>query len=242
MKKLSLLLAGALALVAGGAGGAGAQTGASGRVEMTVHTHSAGTLLFPTDRLSYDVTPGEQFSYSSRLCSGNAPFNDLGLNFIPNYPGVDDDADGTAPVRHRIQGVVTSGGPVYGSMTGTLTTVLCVPGPSANGQVESGNVLVSHFRVAYERRGTNDLYVRGGFQFSPTQSTGTFRDIRGGGTMEGRFTCLGALNNPSAPTCAQLGEYTDFVASTGDPRLPAGQLRPGLFGSFYDPTVGPMAA
>ena len=240
MRKLLLLLAGALALALVNVSPAGAQTAASGEVEMTVHTHSSGTLLFPVDRLAYNITPGETFSYSSRLCSGNAPFNDLGLDFIPNYPGVDDDADGTAPVRHRIHGTVTSGGPAYGTMAGTLTTVLCVPGPSANGQVESGNVLVSNFRVAYQRVGANDLQVRGAFQFSPTESTGTFRDIRGGGTMEGRFTCLGHLNNPSAPSCAQLNEYTDFVASRGDPRLPAGQLQPGLLGDFYDPTVGPV--
>lgn len=241
MRKLSPLLAGALALVLGDAGGAGAQAAASGRVEMTVHTHSSGTLLFPIDRLPYNITPGETFAYSSRLCSGTAPYNDLGLNFIPDYPGVDDDGDGKAAVRHGIRGVVLSGGRDYGRIRGTLTSVLCRPGVSPNGQVESPNSIVSHFDATYERTSANDLYIGGGFRFSPTESTGTFRDIQGGGTIDGRFTCLSHLNNPANPSCGQLGEYTDFVGHRGDPRLGPGLLQPGILGSFYDPTAGPVA-
>ncbi len=91
MRGLSLLAGLTLAVLLIGAGPASAQT--SGEVRMTLHTHSGSGLTFPTDRLSWAVAQGEDFSYSSRLCSGNAPFNDVGLDFIPDYPGIDDDAD-----------------------------------------------------------------------------------------------------------------------------------------------------
>lgn len=241
MRKLYVLLAGLLAVALGPASPAGAQTSASGRIEMTVHTHSSGTLLFGIDRLPYNITPGDTFAYSSRPCSSSAPYNDLGLNFIPDYPGVDDDGDGKAAVRHRIEGAVLAGGRDLGRIRGTLTTVLCRPGNSPNGQVESPNAIVSSFDVSYERTSPNDLYVRGGFRFSPTESTGTFRDIQGGGSVDGRFTCLSHFNNPANPSCEQLGEYTDFVGHRGDPRPGPGLLQPGIVGSFYDPTAGPVA-
>ena len=234
MKKLSsLLLASAIVVPLAHAGPAGAQTGASGQVQMTVHTHSGGTLLFPTQRLPYDFTAGSTFAYSSRLCSGNAPFNDIGLNFTPNYPGVDDNATGAARVRHGVDGTITSRYGDQGTLSGRLRTVLCV---QVNGiWTESPNVLVSYFEGRYILAAENDLHFYGGFQFSPTESTGTFRDIRGGGRMEARFTCLGQAS------CRPGGEFHDFVGSTGNPNLPPGQLQPGLTGSFYDPTVGPIA-
>jgi hypothetical protein len=238
-KPFLLLLALAAPLLA--VGPAGAQTApASGQVQMTAHTHSSGTLLFPVQRLAYQFAPGTTFSYSSRLCSASAPFNDIGLNFVPDYPGVDS-ARGTAAVRHHVEGTIIASNGTTGAVSGRITTVLCVPGPSANGQVESGNAIVSYFWASFQRVSDNDLRITGGFQFSPTESTGTFRDISGGGRIEGRFTCLGRLSDPTAPSCAQLGEYTDFVASTGDPTLPAGRLQPGILGVFYDPTVGPVA-
>lgn len=237
MKKRALMLALTAAIPLGASGVAGAQTssGARGQVLMTVHTHSSGTLLFPVDRLPYNTQTGDTFAYSSRLCSGNAPFNDLGLNFIPNYPGVDDDADGTAPVRHGISGVVTSSAGTRGTIEGTLRTVLCVPGNSPNGQVESGHMIVSHFWASFTRVSENDLIISGGFRISPTESTGTFRDMVGGGQIQGRFTCLSRT-----PTCAQRNEYTDFVGHRGDPNLGPGQLQPGLVGTYYDPTVQPV--
>lgn len=236
MRKLRLLLTVALAapLAMIGPAGAQAQAPATGTVRMTVHTHSGGVLLFPVKRLPFNFTTGDRFGYSSRLCSAPAPFNEIGLNFTPDYPGVDDDADHTAPVRHRVEGTVTVAAGRRGAISGKITTVLCVPGPNGR-NVESPNVLVSNFQAAYTRVSDNDLHIFGGFQFSPTESTGTFKDIRGGGRIEGRFTCLGLTS------CAPLGEFTDFVVSTGDPTLPPGQLRPGLVGSFTDPTVGPLA-
>jgi hypothetical protein len=235
MKKLSsLLLASALLVPLAGAGPAGAQTqSASGQVQMTVHTHSAGVLQFPSQRLPYNFTTGSTFAYSSRICSGNAPFNDIGLNFTPNYPGVDDNAASAARVRHGVDGVITSRSGNQGTLQGRLRTVLCV---QVNGVwTASSHVLVSYFEGQYILAAENDLHVYGGFQFSPTESTGTFRDIQGGGRMEARFTCLGSSS------CVPQGEFTDFVASTGNPNLPAGQLQPGLTGVFYDPTVLPIS-
>ncbi len=228
MKRSWLLLGLALAVSLISASPAAAQQ--SGEIRMTVHTHSNpdpnwSGLMFPTDRLSWAVRQGEDFSYSSRLCEGNAPFNDLGLNFIPDYPGVDDDADHTAKVRHRIQGVVTHAAGDRGAISGKLTTVLCA------GPVPTQHVIVSHYTVQYTRVSNNALLVSGGFEISPTESTGTFRDMRGGGRMEGRFTCL------SAPSCAERGHFSDFVGHSGDPTLGPGRLQPGLVGSYYDPTM-----
>jgi hypothetical protein len=230
MKKLSaLLLASACVLPLAAAGPAGAQTGpVSGQVQMTVHTHSGSGLVATPQRLPYNFVQGSTFTYASRLCSFSAPFNDIGLNFMPNYPGVDDDADGTARVRHVVTGTVTQASGPRGVVQGTIRTILC---QGLNGSVASEHVLVSHFTAQYILQAENDLHLYGGFQFSPTESTGTFRDIQGGGRLEARFTCLGQTS------CAPLGHFTDFVASTGNPALPAGQLQPGMTGSFYDPTV-----
>lgn len=236
MRRLCLLVGLAVALPLVWAGPASAQQ--YGDVRMTIHAHSNDDpnwpdLLFPTDRLSFNFVQGEDFSYSSRTCAGTAPFNDIGLNFIPDYPGVDDD-DGTARVRHNVEGRVIAAGPTTGAIQGKITTVLC-EGPG--GTLESEHSIVSYFWVRYTRAGNNALLVSGGFQISPTESTGTFRDMRGGGRIEGRFTCLANQRNPSQPSCAQLGYFTDFVAHSGNPSLPAGQLQPGVVGRYYDPTV-----
>ena len=228
MKRSWLLLGLALTVTLISAGPAAAEQ--SGQVRMTVHTHSNPDpnwpgLMFPSDRLSWTVEEGEDFSYSSRLCEGNAPFNDVGLDFIPDYPGVDDDADHAAKVRHGIQGTVTTAAGDRGVMEGTLTTVLC------EGTEPSEHSIVSNFTVQYRRISNNALQVWGGFQISPTESTGTFAVMRGGGRMEGRFTCL------SAPSCAERGHFTDFVGHSGDPSLGPGLLQPGLVGRYYDPTV-----
>ena len=233
MRKLCLLVGLGVALPLVWAGPAAAHQ--YGEIRMTIHTHSHDDpdwpgLLFETDRLSYNFVQGENFSYSSRTCAGRAPFNDIGLNFIPNYPGVDDDADGTAKVRHHVEGTVTAVGPTSGVIQGKITTVLC------EGAAETQHSIVSYFWVRYTRAGPDALLVSGAFRISPTESTGTFRDMQGGGRIEGRFTCLGA------PVCAQLGYFTDFVGHTGDPSLPAGQLQPGALGTYYDPTVTTRSA
>jgi hypothetical protein len=228
MRRLFLLLGVALSaslLVAGPASAL-----AFGEIRMTMHTHSdanpnSPNLLFPTDRLSWAVAQGEDFSYSSRTCQGNAPFNDVGLNFIPDYPGIDDDADHTAKVRHRIHGIVTAAFGDRGVISGKTTTVVCA------GTVPSPHSIVTNFTVQYIRSGNNALLVNGGFTISPTESTGTFRDMQGGGRIQGRFTCL------SAPSCAERGFFTDFVGHSGDPSLGPGLIQPGVVGTYFDPTV-----
>lgn len=152
---------------------------------MTVHTHSNidpvwTGLLFPTDRLSFNFAQGEDFTYSSRPCSLPAPFNELGLDFSPNYPGVDDDADGTAAVRHRVEGTVTEVKGDRGTIEGTITSVLCVTEDGK--RVESENVIVTHFVAKYRRASDNELALTGQFRISPTLSTGTFAGLEGHGS------------------------------------------------------------
>ena len=202
-----------------------------GGLHMTVHSHSAGTLLFPTDRLSFNFTEGEEFSYSSRLCSGRAPFNDLGLDFRPDYPGVDDDADGTAAVRHHVTGTITEVDGDRGTLEGTITSVLCENG------VETDSAIVYEYQARYMRVSDDEVRVIGTWDISPTASTGTFADLEGHGSLQGILTCLGSA------TCAELGEFTDFVAARGDTSRAPGEMIPGLVGTFRDPTVGePTAA
>ena len=239
--RLTLLAAGLVAAVLG-AGTAGAvpgdtpAAGASGGFQMTVHSHSNDDpdfpgLLFPTDRLAYEFAEGDDFSYSSRPCGLSAPFNEVGLDFNPDYPGVDDDADGTAAVRHHVEGVVTEVNGRTGTIEGTVTSVLCENG------AETGNVIVTEFVARYHRVSDNELALTGRFEINPTLSTGTFADLEGNGSLRASLVCLGHQRNPSLPSCATLGYFTDFVAFRGDPTAPAGVIDPGLVGSYRDPTV-----
>jgi len=211
--------------------------GAKGGFNLSVHTHSGPGLLFPWDRLSYGFDEGEDFAYSSRPCSGFAPFNEIGLDFRPDYPGVDDD-DGTAPVRHHVQGEITDVKRRKGTLRGTITSVLCVRENGAS--TESEHSIVTRFRAKYRRVSDNEVRISGKFALSPTQSTGTFEDIRGRGSIKGIFTCLGHVRDPSAPTCEDLGYFTDFVGLRGNTSAPPGETVPGLKGSYRDPTVEPL--
>lgn len=246
MKKRYLLLVFALIVAMVGADPAGAQQNdnsrkaeARGGFKMTVHTHSNDDpdyegLLFETDRLSFDFTEGEDFSYSSRTCGGPAAFNDLGLNFTPDYPGVDDDADGTAPVRHRVQGTIAQVNGDRGTIQGTITTVLC---ETVDGQqVETENVIVTHYQARYRRVSDNEVQVTGHFRISPTESTGTFAGLEGHGSIKGVLTCLGHTRR-GEPSCAERGHFTDFVGARGDLSKGPGEITPGLIGGYRDPTV-----
>ena len=51
------------------------------------------------------------------------------------------------------------------------------------------------------------------------------------------LTCLGHVRDASAPTCEDLGHYTDFVGLRGDTAAPVGETTPGLIGHFRDPTI-----
>ena len=219
------------------------RSGVSGGVKISVHTHSNNDpvfpgLLFPTDRLAYDFTQGDNFSYSSRTCAGQAPFNEIGLDFRPDYPGVDD-ATGTAAVRHRAEGTVTSvKNNGRGTIEGTITSVLCV---TENGvRTESDNVIVTEYRAKFRRTSDNEVQLTGRFRISPTRSTGTFADLTGHGSIKAILTCLAHVRDPSAPTCAQRGDFTDFVGLRGDTAAPVGETVPGLIGHFRDPTIQPL--
>lgn len=136
MRRIQLVLAFAVVAVLAAVDPAGAKpkspsgSGASGGFQMTVHTHSSNpeSLLFPdVERLQFDFEEGDTFAYSSRQCDETARFNDVGLDFRPDYPGVDDD-DGTAAVRHQVTGIVTEENDGTGTIEGTITTVLCENG------------------------------------------------------------------------------------------------------------------
>ena len=234
----SLLATTALA-VAGPAAAQDPADALSGNVQMTVHAHSnddpnSASLLFGTDRLAYDFAEGDDFAYSSRPCDASAPFNDIGLDFTPDYPGIDDATD-TASVRHLAEGTVTDVDGDRGTIEGTITSVVCV---TENGMtVESDDAIVTEYRVRYRRTSDNELQLTGTFSISPTRSTGTFEDMTGRGSIRALITCLGAARDPSQPTCAELGYYTDFVALRGDTSAPAGETTPGLVGTFRDPTI-----
>ncbi len=244
-KRSSLLLAAGLAAALLGVSPADAAPkdpatdGAHGGFQMTVHSHSnndpnSRSLLFPTDRLAYEFSEGDDFSYSSRPCAGFAPFNEVGLDFNPDYPGVDDD-DGTAATRHHVEGVVTEVNGQTGTIEGTITSVLC------ENRAETGDVIVTEFVARYHRVSDNELALTGRFEINPTLSTGTFADLEGNGSLRASLVCLAFQRGTSPDTCAELGHFTDFVAFRGDPTAPAGEIDPGLVGSYRDPTVAPAA-
>lgn len=204
-----------------------ADDGASGGFQMTVHTHSnnPSTLLFPdVDPLEFDFAEGSDFAYSSRTCDRPAPFNQVGLDFTPDYPGVDDET-GTAAVRHQVTGTVTAVHGKTGTIEGTITSVLC------EGGEETDNVIVTDFEARYRLASDDELRIAGTYQFSPTESTGTFADLEGQGSIQGSFTCLGPA------VCANVGAFTDFVGARGDLSAGPGEIQPGLVGHFTDPTV-----
>lgn len=221
---------------------ADAQKALSGGVQISVHTHSNNDpvfpgLLFPSDRLAYEFEQGDDFSYSSRTCAGSAPFNEIGLDFRPDYPGVDD-ATGTAAVRHHAEGTITSvkQDGDRGTIEGTITSVMCVTDPTTGARVESGDVLVMDYTAKFRRTSDNEIQLTGRWTFSPTESTGTFEDITGGGSLKAILTCLGHVRNPSALSCEDLGYYTDFVGLRGDTSAPVGETTSGLIGHFRDPS------
>lgn len=198
-------------------------TGAGGKFSLTVHTHSSefrgpggAPTLFETDPLSSPITEGtegEDFSYSSVSCADPAPFNDVALNFNPDYPGIEDPAS----VRHFVEGNVAdvdkSGR--TGAIEGTITTFLCEKG-------EEGDEI----HIAYEGRfvQTSDNEARLAGTFEITGGTGRFADLAGEGRIRGSFTCLPlVLEREGAESCAELGVYSDAVFE--------------LKGTYEDPTA-----
>jgi hypothetical protein len=204
----------------------------SGAVDISVHTHSSPDLLFPSDRLTFDFAEGDDFAYSSRTCADSAPFNEIGLDFTPHYPGIDDET-GVASVRHLAEGTVTevSQDGDRGTIEGTITSIVC------KNEQETGDALVMDYTARFRRTSDNEVQLTGRWRFSPSDSTGTFQDITGGGSLRAQLTCLGHERDPSAPTCEDLGYFTDFVGLRGDTSAPVGETTPGLIGRFRAPTL-----
>jgi len=166
--------------------------GASGGFSLTVHSHSEGDLLFGTDPLPFPIPHGStSFTYSSRACNQSAPFNDVALDFSPDYPGLDD----PAPVRHKVEGSAQDG--KRGTVTGTITTILCESG------AETKNTITTSFTGKLRQASDDQVPVTGTYQI--TGGTGMFQDITGHGSITGQFECLGP------ETCVETGELTDAV-------------------------------
>ncbi len=246
MRKTQILLGALFAAVAlavaAPANAAPKDSALSGGVQISVHTHSNDDpnfpgLLFGSDRLAYEFEQGDDFSYSSRTCAGTAPFNEIGLDFRPDYPGIDDDS-GVAAVRHHAEGTITSvnADGDRGTIEGTITSVVCVTDPTTGARVESGDALVMDYTAKFRRTSDNEIQLSGRWTFSPTESTGTFEDITGGGSLRAILTCLGHVRNPAMDTCEELGYYTDFVGLRGDTTALAGETTPGLIGHYRDPS------
>lgn len=192
--------------------------GASGKFSLTVHTHSSefrgpggAPLLRETDPLSFAIEEGETFSYSSVECENPAPFNDVALDFRPDYPGIED----PAKVRHVVEGTVVEDAGDTGQIEGTITTFLCENG------VE-GDQIVFEFEAEFRRTSNNQVLLSGTFVIEG--GTGRFQDITGEGTFNAELTCLpSVLRNEGVSSCAELGVFSDFVAQ--------------LSGTFADPTT-----
>jgi hypothetical protein len=243
MKQLRLVFGLALAAALISASPASAQTTPSspqsGSFTMSMHTHSDAELRFGSiQQLPYDAVPGSTFLYSSRRCENFAPYNDVGLVMGPDVRGL----QSPLRVRHRVQGVVKTGNSEAGTIEGDAVSVRCLApsptGPDAQGTggPETGDVFRTDlirmsFRVTYARDSQNALRFSG--TFTITGGEGAFAGLGGSGTFEGGFVCLGALR-PGAPqpSCAQRGQYSDFVTLRGDLAAPFGQHDPGVRGTY----------
>ena len=172
------------------------ETATSGAFSLTVHTHSENpeTLLFgeQVDPLPFPVPEGStDFAYSSRFCDLTAPFNDVGLNFNPDYAGIDD----PAAVRHLVEGTTVDGDD--GTVTGTITTVLC------EGGEETASTITTSYTANFTQASADRAQVSGTFQI--TEGTGAFAGLTGSGRITGHFTCL------DPETCAEVGVFEDAV-------------------------------
>ncbi|MDP9069823.1 MAG: hypothetical protein M3N68_00765 [Actinomycetota bacterium] len=180
------------------------QRGAQGGFSLTVHAHSSPGTLFPARPIPSPVTEGN-YVYSSIPCSRQAPFNDVALNFNPDYPGI----PSPAPVRHRLEVTITETNGRNGTAEGTLTTILC-----ENGQ-ESGNTITISFVGRFHQVSENEVRFAGRFEI--TGGTGIFEDLEGHGSITGSFTCLRG-------NCASRGVFADAVfrlkGSFRDPTVP----------------------
>ena len=238
MKQLRLIFGLALAGALISASPASAQTASgspqSGSFTMSMHTHSDNALRFgPIQQLPYDAVPGSTFLYSSRRCEDFAPYNDVGLVMGPDVGGL----QSPLRVRHQVRGVVKTGNSEAGTIEGDTVSVRCLQpsptGPDAQGTggPETADLFRMSFRVTYARGSENDLRFSG--VFTITGGEGAFAGLGGSGAFEGSFVCLGALRPaPPQPSCAQRGQYGDFVTLRGNLLAPAGQHDPAIRGTY----------
>lgn len=203
----------------------------NGKFRLSVHTHSAddpefSELLFDTKRLAFNFKRWDTFSYSSRQCELSAPFNDVGLEFDPDYPGIKD----PARVRHLAQGTIVRGDSHQGTVQGTITTVLCEPKPPPNGGTETDDVIFIGYRGHYRQVSENEVRIRGFYKIF--DGTGKFEELRGHGSLAASLTCLASLRDPSKPSCKDRGHFTDFVGLRGNLTARPGEHEPGLVGRY----------
>ena len=190
-------------------------------------TPTGNPTLVPTDALETPLTEGASFRYSSIRCSaGPAPFNRVGLDFTPNYPGLADPAS----IRTVISGTVTktkkSGD--RGKIRGTITSYLCQGG-------QETDQITASFKAKYRPTSDTAIVLRGGRITTTgglaltghskiTDGTGRFEDIKGHGKLIAQLTCLpSTLNRNKATSCATLGAFSELVFDTT--------------GRYKDPTV-----
>lgn len=230
MKKQSWLLASAFLMALVAVSPAAAQPSqdsqnqeASGGFSLNVHSHSSDdpndpTLRFPTERLAYPIEEGDTFSYSSRPCNLPAPFNEVGLEFNPAYPGFDN----PTAVRHHSAGTIVDGDSEKGTIEGTIKTVIC-----EDDDTESEHSITTAYRGHYDLVSPDEARITGPYEI--VDGTGTFENLSGNGSIQASLTCL------RDATCEDLGHFTDFVAPP--PPSDLDPERPGLRGSYRDPDV-----
>lgn len=186
---------------------ASGQDTARGGIDVTVHTHTSGlggpggaALLTETDPLSFPVQE-ESFSYASVPCGTSVPFNDVALEFKPDYPGIDDPASARFITEGEVTDISKNG--KKADVDGTITMFLCEDGEEGD-QIEfayDGKLIV---------RSDNLAAVRGTFDI--VGGTGRFEGIDGQGSLHGRLTCLErVLARAGAESCADHGAFTDAV-------------------------------
>ena len=174
--------------------------GLSGRFTFRPHTHSSefgapsgSPTLFPTNPVPAPITEGS-YSYSSISCENPAPFNDVSLDFNPDYP----DLTEPASTRSLIELTVTDA--EAGTVEGTITTIVC----------ETGEQIFFSFNGEFTSTSDNNAAYRGTFEI--TGGTGSFSDLSGSGVFRGNLTCLPEiLEQQGATSCADLGVYSDAV-------------------------------
>jgi hypothetical protein len=168
----------------------------------------------PTDPLSAPVTRSDTFTYSTITCASPfPPWNNVGLQFDPDYPGLADPAS----VRHEFQGVVIAATPSgdRGVVRGTITSYLCEGGVRTDQIVSRFTaVLRPSTATAVPLVGNGPVPTTGGLDLRGNAhilgGTGRFADMSGNGSIIGQFTCLpSTLQRNAVGSCAELGGYSE---------------------------------